>query len=121
MKEKTKTPSLVTIAILTTVTIVFWIGFGVYRIFTSKPSSPVPQEVILPLNSNLDMTALNGLQNKMYFSESQIGPTVIQPVSQPAPTPEATETETEIIPEEETPIATGEGELEEGETINEEI
>ncbi len=116
MKKQTKAPSLVTIAILTVVTIIFWIGFGVYRIFTSKPSPPVPKEVTLPLNPNLNTTILNSLQNKTYLDESQIGATVIEQLTEPSPSPEATETET--VPEfeeEEIPVAT-----EEGETTNEE-
>lgn len=119
MKKQTKTPSLVTIAILTAVTIIFWIGFGVYRIFTSEPPLPVPKEVVLPLNSNLDTTTLNGLQNKIYFTESQIGATVIEQFTEPSPNPEAIETETvpgSEFEEEEIPVATGEGK-----TNNEEI
>jgi hypothetical protein len=119
MKKQTKMPSLVTIAILTAVTVIFWIGFGVYRIFTSKPSPPVPREIILPVNPNLDTTILNGLQNKIYFTESQIGATVIERLTEPSPSPEATKTETvpeSELGEEEVPVATGEGE-----TANEEI
>ncbi len=91
-----KAPKLVTIAVLTLITAVFWAGFEVYRIFTQKPTPPVPQTIINPINPTLDQNTLNSLQGRMYLDESQIGQTiattpapVAQPTPPPAPTPNA--------------------------------
>lgn len=74
---KPKTPKIVVVAILTVVTVVFWIGFGVYRIITAEPEIDVPREILLPLNPNLDVASLNELQSRLYLSEEEIGERVV--------------------------------------------
>ena len=107
-----KAPKIVTIGILTLITIVFWVGFEVFRTFTQKPESPVPQSVIDPINPTLDQTALSKLQDRMYLEENQIGQTVahtpeptpvptVAPTIAPSPTPAPSvepSTSPEVVP-----------------------
>lgn len=90
MKEIKKVPSIITIAVLTAVTIVFWIGFGVYRVFTDQPSEPVSADVLAPLTPTLDLAKLQLLEQRLYLQEGQIGETVLQSQESPQPTPTAT-------------------------------
>jgi hypothetical protein len=115
--KKIKTPNFVTIAVLTTITIVFWVLFGVYRVFTTEPSPDVPDDILEDVNPSLDTNALDALQSKLFFEEGQIGeiefvstvsPTETQtptPTETPTATPEATESATP------TPTATESGGL----------
>lgn len=86
-----KAPKLVTIGVLTLITIVFWVGFEVFRTFTKKPDTPVPQAILNPINPTLDQAALSTVQGRVYLQEGQIGQTVVQSPT-PEPTVAATET-----------------------------
>lgn len=81
-----KAPKIVTIGILTLITIVFWVGFEIYRTFTQKPEAPVAENIITPLNPTLDQTVLSKIQERMYLDEGQIGQTVITAAT-PTPLP----------------------------------
>src|SRR5258708_1948608 len=73
--KKLKTPTAVTTAVLTLITIFFWAGFEIYRSFTVKPTPTVPKVVINPINPNLDTTTLNKLQQRLFLTDDQIGNT----------------------------------------------
>lgn len=73
MRRGIKTPTAVTTAILTVITIFFWIGFEIYRSLTTKPAPPVPPAIIVALNPTLDLNLLNKLQQRMHLSDDQIG------------------------------------------------
>ena len=90
--KKAKTPSLVTTAIITTITIFTWIVFGVYRALTTTPPVNVPPEILAPLSSELDSQALAGLSERLYFEEGETGPVLIPkaPEEQLPPSPSAT-------------------------------
>ena len=64
-------PSTVTIAILTTITIVFWIFYGVYQLLTSTPSTDVPDLLLAPIEPTLDTQTLNQLPSKIYFEKHE--------------------------------------------------
>jgi hypothetical protein len=87
---KIKAPKLVTIAILTLITIVFGVGFEVYRTFTTKPAPVVPPAIIEPVDPTLDAATLNKLQQRIYFEANQINEAT--PTQSPAPAPEVTPT-----------------------------
>jgi hypothetical protein len=89
--KKMKTPSLVTLAILTTITIIFWILFSVFRIFASKPSVSIPPEILEPVTPTLDSESLNKIVQGVYLSEGEIPTTIL---SIPSPTPSALPTPT---------------------------
>ena len=102
-----KSPRLVTIAIISTATIIFWIFFEVYRIFTATPPVNVPPELLQPINPVLDTSALQNIENRVFFEEEEIPetpaglPEIIIEVT-PTEIPEETPTE-EVSP---TPTAT---------------
>lgn len=83
---KQKTPSLVTIGILTVITVTFWIIFGVVRVFKGEAKSvEIPAAVIAPLTPTLDNKAVDKLRQRIYFDKGMYFETVV-------PTPVATET-----------------------------
>lgn len=69
---KPKPPKLVTIAVITTITVIFWVFFGLYQILTRKPDVDVPQNLLEEINPNLDTTVLNQIQNRLFFEEGQV-------------------------------------------------
>lgn len=83
--RKTKTPSLVTLAILTTITIFAWIFFDVYRILKKPPIVDVDTKILEPITPNLDLNALNEIEKRRYFES-------IPSIIIPTPEPEANET-----------------------------
>lgn len=103
--KKAKIPSIVAVMILTVVTVSVWIVFSVVRIFTTEPTPSIPPEILNPLNPNYDKTAVDKIQERIYFDKEQVFETV-QPSPSPSPTasPVASPTAT---PE----AATGSGEL----------
>jgi len=87
MRKERKLPSIVTLAILTSVTAVFWLFFSAFRTFTKKGKVEVPFEILAPLNSQLDQKALEILDSRYYIEENQIPDTTI---IIPPPTPTTT-------------------------------
>lgn len=86
--EKSKTPNLVILAILTVITIVIWIAFGVIRAFTKPEPIDVSSQALEPLSPNLNTESLNNLNQRIFFSEGQIGETTLTtPTPSPTPTP----------------------------------
>jgi len=102
-----KSPRLVTIAIISTATIIFWIFFEVYRIFSASSPVNVPEELLQPINPTLDTPTLQSIESRVFFEEEDIPET---PVGIPEITIEAVPTQTpEETPTEEvspTPTAT---------------
>lgn len=95
--KKPKAPKLVTVAIFTTITIIFWIFFSLYKILTSNPSVNIPPEILEPLTPTLDTQLLEGIPDRIFFEEGQVStPIVTQPPIVEGPQPEeSTETSTE--------------------------
>lgn len=92
--RKQRVPGIVTVAILTVITVVFWIILDVYRTLTVKPAPTVSEEILSPIDPDLDQTYLNRLQQRVFLNETEIGTIEIQnpqetPV-EPESTPEAT-------------------------------
>ena len=102
--KKTKTPSLVTIAILTTITALFWVFFSIYRVFTTEPSPVVPPEILEPVSPSLDSSIIDKIQARLFFAEGEVS-TQIQIATQTA-TPIATETATPTATPAESPTPT---------------
>ena len=107
-----KSPRLVTIAIITTATIILWIFFEVYRIFTAASPLDVPEELLRPINPALDSKALLNVQGRAFFEDEEIPESPIAPPSlkisvEPVPT-ETPIPKEEVSP---TPTATGSAEF----------
>lgn len=97
---KPKTPRLVTVAIFTTITVIFWVFTSLYNIITSTPPADVDPELLKPINPTLDQEALNRLEGRVYFKKGETtSPVVIR--ENPEPNFETKEivpiTEEEII------------------------
>jgi hypothetical protein len=71
--NKPKTPTIVTSAILTLITIFFWVGFEVYRSLTIKPAPSVPEKILAPLDPSLDTNSLNAIKDRAFLTDDQIG------------------------------------------------
>jgi hypothetical protein len=78
MNKKKKLPFVVKLAILTTITVISWIAFEVYRVLTVKPAPPVPQEILAPISPELNSVLLDSLENKIFLTPEEIGDTTIQ-------------------------------------------
>ncbi|MEK7112802.1 MAG: hypothetical protein AAB875_05755 [Patescibacteria group bacterium] len=76
--KKSKTPKLVTLAILTAIVTAFWVFFSVYRVFTNEPPLNVPAEILEPISPTLDSDVIDKIQGRIFFSEGEIGITQIQ-------------------------------------------
>lgn len=63
MKNK-KLPSIVILLILTAITVVFWISFTVYRVFSKEKTIVVPNEITAPIVPILDMETLNEVHKR---------------------------------------------------------
>lgn len=50
--------------ILTLITVLFWISFSIYNVFTNKPSPTVTDEIIQQVDPKLDIQTLNIIRDK---------------------------------------------------------
>lgn len=73
--KKTKTPNLITILVLTTLTVIFWVFFSVYRVFTDEPSLNVPAEILEPVSPILDSSLIDKIESRIFFREGEVAPT----------------------------------------------
>lgn len=64
--NKKKLPSLIILIVLTSITILFWISFSIYQVFTKEASPIVPEEVILQIDPKLDTNTLNIMKSRIY-------------------------------------------------------
>ncbi len=107
-----RAPRIVTLAIITTVTVVSWVFFEVYRVFTTTPSVDVPQELLRPIDPSLDASSLQKIENRIFFKEDEI-PEILVPTATPElPAPTPTSVEVEVTEETPTPTATPSAETE---------
>jgi hypothetical protein len=67
-------PRAVTIAVFTTITLIFWIFVSVYSILTTAPETNVPPHILEPLPSPLNPETLNKLPGKLFFEKGQTSP-----------------------------------------------
>lgn len=64
--KKTKLPKIITLIILTSITIVFWVFFNIYSTVTKKTITAVPEEILLPINPKLDSEIINQIEERVY-------------------------------------------------------
>jgi hypothetical protein len=84
--KKPKAPKLVTVAIFTTITIIFWVFFSLYKVFTSKDPVTVDPKLLETLNPTLDTQTLGTLKQKTFFREGEFETTAIVVSPTPSPT-----------------------------------
>jgi hypothetical protein len=86
--RKKKTPTTVTLAILTTITVFAWIFFDVYRTLKKTPVVDVDPKILEVVNPVLDQEALEKIEEGKYYNESSIN--VISPEPEVTPIIEET-------------------------------
>jgi len=69
--DKPKSPKLVTVAIFTTITTIFWVFTGLYNIITSSPPANVDPKLLEPINPTLDKDALDRLDGRIFFEQGE--------------------------------------------------
>lgn len=86
--RKPNPPKLVTIAVTTTITIVFWIFFTLYQVLTTKPQPSVSETLMEPINPTLDTKSLDTLKDRVFFEEGSytFNPQVTFAPAKPQPT-----------------------------------
>jgi hypothetical protein len=82
MKEL-KAPRPVILAIFTTMTIILWVFFSVYRILTAKTTQIVPPEILEPVNPTLNTQDLEKIEGRTFFEKSEVIPTSPTPSKAP--------------------------------------
>ncbi len=92
--RKVKPPKLVTVAVFTTITIIFWIFFTVYNVLTSAADIDIDEELLKPINTNLDTQTLDQLPNKRFFDQS-FSENVFDVITQPDQSQTVVEQESE--------------------------
>lgn len=61
-----------TLAIMTLITVLTWVGFEVYRVAVKTTIPKVTQEQMKPLNSSLDRQTIENLKSNLAFSEEEL-------------------------------------------------
>lgn len=74
--KKQKRPFIVNVLILTAVTTICWVAFDIYRAFTVKPAPILSEAILAPFSPELSSAVLDDIQNKVYFSETEISNTL---------------------------------------------
>lgn len=69
--KKPRAPKLVTVAITTTITIVFWVFFTLYQILTKSPPPSVDPKLLEPISPTLETEVLGTLTKRVYFEEGE--------------------------------------------------
>lgn len=86
--RKPPTPTVVTMVVFTTVTVVLWIFISVYNILIKKVDVDVPEKLLTPIDTSLDTNALQKISEKDFYEEGQEKPFDVEPQFIP-PQPEA--------------------------------
>lgn len=91
MKPK-RTSNLTVFAVLTTLTILTWVGFEIYQAFRKTGIVTISNEVLAPLTPSLNKTILDNMEKRRFFSQEEVArfsPSGSAPVGRETPTQEA--------------------------------
>lgn len=69
-----KLPNLVIIFILTTITSIVWIGYGIYDAYIKAPEIRIDPEVLTNISPTLDPQVLAEISEKVYFEKGETKP-----------------------------------------------
>lgn len=105
--KKPKAPHFVTVSVLTTITIIFWVFFNLYNILSKKTSLKIDPKILEPISPELNTQILNTIQERRFFDEEDLVESsfLIEPTAPSEPTPSQVAEPTEV------PVATEEGQL----------
>ena len=80
--KKPKTPRLLTIAITTTVTIIFWTFYSLYSTLVQTPEINVDETLLDPLDPTLDVNELESIQARVFFNQGETDGFIVSDASQ---------------------------------------
>lgn len=94
--KKTKVPSIISLAILTLITSIFWIFFSLYRVFTDKSEPKVFKEILESFSPSLNEEVISEIENRVFIEQNQIPENMVskQTIELESPSPEPTLEET---------------------------
>jgi hypothetical protein len=101
MKKQNSVPNIVYLAILTAITVIFWIFFSVYRVFSNEPTPSVDTSIMEPLSPVFSLETMDQIGQRVYFKEGEIPQTIItspSPSESASPTATPTSSPLESIP-----------------------
>lgn len=78
-------PKPVIIGVLTLITVVFWIVFGILRIISEPEKIDVPAEVLEKLDPTLNTQILSTLEGRIHLTDDEIGSSLFGPTESSAP------------------------------------
>ena len=70
--KKPSPPSIITVAVITTITIIFWVFFEVYQILTGEVDVEISQQLLKPLNPTLNQEVLSSLKGRIEFDKDSV-------------------------------------------------
>ena len=86
---KRSKPKILTHAILTTLTILTWVAFEVWRSFTKPQPVQIDTQLLKPLDPSLDATTIGRLKGELYLPDSDARRGASSPTAVAAQIPEA--------------------------------
>lgn len=63
--KKNKLPNIVILLILTTITLVCWISFSAYRVFTKEDTPTVAEELLKDINPKIDSNIITEISQRI--------------------------------------------------------
>lgn len=68
---KRKLPNIVTLAFLTTITIIIWIGYSIYDAYIKSPNIKIDEAILKDINPTLNSNVLAEVAKKVYFEKGE--------------------------------------------------
>ncbi len=95
--RKRSQPRILTLAILTTLTILTWVAFEVWRSFTKPQQVQVDNQLLKPLDPSLDAATIGKLKGGLYLPDSDARHGASSPTAVATPIPTEAPIETSPI------------------------
>ena len=92
--NKKRSQRNLTLTIVTTITIVTWVGFEAYRTYITTQIKPATRELLTPLQPELATEVLTGLKEKIGLPRTEITKNLPVVTTLPTEAPTATSTPT---------------------------
>ena len=64
--KNNKTPTVIILIILTSITIIFWVFIDIYYVFAKKTTATVSEQILLPVDPKLDTEVINQMEERIY-------------------------------------------------------
>jgi hypothetical protein len=85
MKKKYVSRDVLIVSVCTLITILVWIGFDVYRIFTQEEQPYVPADQLVPLNPKIDQEIIDQVAQGAFWEKGEYTLPVPIPPREEAP------------------------------------